>query len=71
MVDPAGRHHGAVSGVRKYKPGPDVEAEVVRDSKGNVIDEAYIERAVEDVHRHVNRGDSNPPPTDEVSAPQE
>ena len=42
---------------RKYKAGPDVgPEEVVRDSKGNVIDEAYIGRAVEDVHRQMNRG---------------
>jgi predicted HicB family RNase H-like nuclease len=42
---------------RKYQAGPDVgPEEVVRDSKGNVIDDAYIERAVEDVHRQVGRG---------------
>ena len=35
------------------KVGPE---ETVCDSKGNVIDEANIERAVEDVHHHLGRG---------------
>lgn len=30
--------------------------EEIRDSKGNLIDEAYIERAVEDVHRRLGPG---------------
>jgi predicted HicB family RNase H-like nuclease len=42
---------------RKYKLGPDVKAgEKVHDSKGNLIDEDYIERAVDDVHRQLGRG---------------
>jgi len=42
---------------RKYKTGPDVKrGEKVHDSRGNLIDEAYIERAVEDVHRQLGRG---------------
>ncbi len=42
---------------RKYKLGPDVRpTDTVRDSKGNLIDEDYIERAVEDVHRQLGRG---------------
>jgi hypothetical protein len=42
---------------RKYKAGPDVKrGEKVYDSKGNLIDEAYIERAVKDVHRELRRG---------------
>ena len=41
----------------KYKAGPDVKPdEYVYDSKGNLIDEDYIERAVEDVHRQLGRG---------------
>jgi predicted HicB family RNase H-like nuclease len=35
----------------KYTLGPDVPPdELVRDSKGNVIDEDYIAQAVQDVH---------------------
>jgi predicted HicB family RNase H-like nuclease len=42
---------------RKYKMGPDVKTEEkIYDSKGNLIDENYIERAVEDVHRQLGRG---------------
>jgi hypothetical protein len=42
---------------RKYKMGPDVKPEEkVYDSKGNLVDENYIERAVEDVHRQLGRG---------------
>jgi hypothetical protein len=42
---------------RKYKLGPDVKpAEQVRDSKGNLIDEAYIDCAVDDVRRQLGRG---------------
>ncbi len=42
---------------RKYKLGPDVKpAEEVYDSKGNLIDENYIDRAVEDAHRQLGRG---------------
>ena len=42
---------------RKYKLGPDVKPEEkIYDSKGNLIDENYIERAVEDVHRQLGRG---------------
>jgi hypothetical protein len=42
---------------RKYKVGPDVgQDEEVRDSKGNLIDQTYLERAVEDVHRRLGRG---------------
>lgn len=41
----------------KYKLGPDVKpGEQVRDSTGNLIDEAYIDRAVDDVHRQLGRG---------------
>lgn len=41
----------------KYKAGPDVKPdEKVYDSKGNLIDEEYIERAVEDVHRQLGPG---------------
>lgn len=37
--------------------GPDVKPdEKVYDSKGNLIDENYIERAVEDVHGRLGRG---------------
>lgn len=38
-------------------PGPDVdlEAEEIRDSKGARIDQEYVERAVEDVHRAMGR----------------
>ena len=42
---------------RKYKAGPDVKrGEKVYDSKGNRIDQNYIDRAVEDVHRQLGRG---------------
>lgn len=42
---------------RKYKAGPDVKRdELVYDSKGNRIDQDYIDRAVEDVHRQLGRG---------------
>lgn len=42
---------------RKYKAGPDVKrGEKIYDSKGNLIDDAYIERAVEDAHRQLGRG---------------
>lgn len=42
---------------RKYKLGPDVQPqEKVYDSKGNLIDENYIDSAVEDVHRQLGRG---------------
>lgn len=42
---------------RKYKAGPDIKpGETVYDSKGNMIDQAYIDRAVEDVHRQLGRG---------------
>jgi predicted HicB family RNase H-like nuclease len=42
---------------RKYKLGPDVKpGEEVYDSKGNLIDENYIDRAVEDAHRQLGRG---------------
>lgn len=42
----------------RYKPGPDIDpdTEDVRDSKGNRVDEAYIERAVADVHAHLAAG---------------
>ena len=41
----------------KYKVGPDVKRdEKIVDSKGNPIDEGYIDRAVQDVHRHLGRG---------------
>jgi cytidylate kinase len=42
---------------RKYKAGPDVKpGEKVYDSKGNLIDQSYIDRAVKDVHHQVGRG---------------
>lgn len=42
---------------RKYKVGPDVKPdEKVYDSKGNLIDQDYIDRAVKDVHRQLGRG---------------
>ena len=42
---------------RKYKGGPDVgPKEVVRDSKGHLIDETYMDRAVDDVHQQLGRG---------------
>lgn len=42
---------------QKYKVGPDVKPdEKVYDSKGNLIDEDYIDRAVQDVHRQLGRG---------------
>lgn len=42
---------------RKYKVGPDVKpGEKIYDSKGNLIDEAYTERAVEDARRQLSRG---------------
>ncbi|MEX1021837.1 MAG: hypothetical protein WD058_01695, partial [Dehalococcoidia bacterium] len=39
----------------RLAPGPDVdlEKEDVRDKHGNRIDEEYVRRAVEDVHRHI------------------
>jgi hypothetical protein len=41
----------------QYKLGPDVGPdEKVYDSKGNLIDQDYIDRAVEDVHRQLGRG---------------
>ncbi|MDA8400146.1 MAG: ribbon-helix-helix protein, CopG family [Actinomycetota bacterium] len=43
--------------VSKYKLGPDVKPnEKICDSKGNVIDEKYMENAVQDVHRQLGRG---------------
>lgn len=42
---------------RKYKVGPDVKPdEKIHDSKGNLIDEDYIDRAVADVHHQLGRG---------------
>lgn len=42
---------------RKYKLGPDVKPdEKIYDSKGNLIDENYVENAVADVHRQLGRG---------------
>lgn len=42
---------------RKYEAGPDVKPEEeVYDSKGNRIDQDYIDRAVEDVHRQLGPG---------------
>lgn len=39
------------------EPGPDVKPEEkIYDSEGNLIDENYIERAVEDVHRQLGPG---------------
>jgi hypothetical protein len=41
----------------KYQQGPDVKPdEKVYDSKGNLIDGAYIEQAVEDVHSRLGPG---------------
>ena len=42
----------------RYQPGPDVDpdTEKIRDRKGNLVDEAYIERAVADVHAHLAAG---------------
>lgn len=41
----------------KYKVGPDVQpGEEVYDSKGNLIDDPYVEQAVADVHRQLGRG---------------
>lgn len=39
-------------------PGPDVdlEKEDIRDLKGNRIDQDYVDRAVENVHRHLATG---------------
>jgi hypothetical protein len=40
----------------RYTLGPDVpDGEPVRDSKGNLIDADYIDRAVEDVHTALGR----------------
>lgn len=37
---------------KKYTLGPDVPAsEPVHDSKGNLIDDGYIDHAIQDVHR--------------------
>lgn len=42
---------------RKYKAGPAVKrGDKVYDSKGNLIDHDYIDRAIEDVHRQLGRG---------------
>ncbi len=42
---------------RKYKVGPDVKPdEKIYDSKGNLIDEDYIDHAVTDAHRQLGRG---------------
>jgi hypothetical protein len=41
---------------KKYTLGPDVPAdEFVYDSKGNLIDDGYIDHAIEDVHRTLGR----------------
>jgi hypothetical protein len=41
----------------KYKLGPDMKRdEKVYDSKGNLIDDDYIARAVDDVDQHLGRG---------------
>jgi hypothetical protein len=41
---------------KKYTLGPDVPAdEPVYDSKGNLVDDGYIDQAVEDVHRALGR----------------
>lgn len=40
----------------RYVLGPDVaDDEVVRDSKGRVIDDDYVERAVDDAHRRMDQ----------------
>jgi hypothetical protein len=40
-----------------YTLGPDIpDDEVLVDSKGRVIDDAYVDRAVEDARQHVRRG---------------
>lgn len=42
-------------GGKAYTVGPDVdlEKEDVRDTAGNRVDEAYVDRVVEDVHAHL------------------
>ncbi len=42
---------------RKYRLGPDVKPdEKIYDSKGNLIDEDYIDRAVQEVRGRLARG---------------
>jgi hypothetical protein len=52
---------------KKYSLGPDVPSdEPVYDSKGNLIDDDYIDQAVEDVHRVFGR----PSPSGDGSSPR-